>query len=214
MISFSKRLFACFFSFLFLGILESSRKSFSFDYLVIETLKKPKCTKCNKEIKAQNYLVDKGGKQLNAYVYVSRSDCDDSMMCKSCYEEDKRSEYMFLIDKFCPNFKSSDDLSKLLENKSFIDKLPGIRLLMRFESRYEICTICKNNIDKFFEKIWYKCLDGCCIHEECVNKLVKNNNDEYIQPVCEYCELERVNPYISNVEGQKVYIANLVKKGI
>ena len=209
MFSFPKRLFAYVFSLLFLGILESSRKSFSFDYLIIETYNRPRCKVCGNEIAAYR-LSNKGDGKV--YSYVSRNDCDGLIMCKNCYERNRNAEYVDLIKKLYPGFKYSD-LRGLLENKSFVDKLPGIRFLMRFNGRYEECAICKDNIDKFFEKIWYKCLDCCHVHEECTKKMVKNDSKETIVlcPICKKYDLERVDPYMDSIEKKKALVTNLVK---
>ena len=168
MFNFSKRLLAYIFSFLFLGIFESSRKLFSFDYLIITTCSPPRCKCCNKDIKSSYYY-----SEGNVYSYFSRSDFDNLVMCKDCYTANRNNEYMSLVRKFYPNFKSSD-LWRLLENQSFINEMPGLRLLMRFNGRCEKCTVCTGDVDKFVEKIWYKCSNYSNVHhvhEQCANKL-------------------------------------------
>ena len=77
MFSFSKRLFAYVFSFLFLGILESSQKSFSFDYLIFTTFNRPHCERCDKDI--QPLPGYEGTKPL--YGYCLRTDNDKLVMC-------------------------------------------------------------------------------------------------------------------------------------
>jgi ssDNA-binding Zn-finger/Zn-ribbon topoisomerase 1 len=87
---------------------------------------------------------------------------------------------------------------------------------MRFNGRCEKCTVCTGDVDKFVEKIWYKCSNYSNVHhvhEQCANKLLKNKDNKYICPVCkkEY-ELELVDPYMqSSIEEKKADITQFIK---
>ena len=174
----------------------------------------PQCQICQGTICARNYYVDKDGKQVKPYVYFARNDLNNLIMCERCYKRNRDYDCMSLVSKFCPNFKSSD-LSKLLENQALISAVPGLRLLMRFNGRYEKCTVCNGDVDKFVEKIWYKCSNYSNVHhvhEQCANKLLKNKGNKYICPVCKKDELELVNPYRqSSIEEKKAAIKQFIK---
>lgn len=169
MFNFSKRLFAYVFSFLFLGIFESSQKSFSFDYLIFTTFNRLHCGRCDEYI--QPLPGYKGTKPL--YGYYSRTDNDKLVMCMDCRTKDNDSVYMSLINEFYPNFRRAD-LPNLLNNQSFVSRLPYFRVLGHCKDRYEKCVICQYNLDKFLEDAYYTCQGGHFLHEECAKNLIKD----------------------------------------
>lgn len=175
MFNFSKRLFAYVFSFLFLGILESSQKSFSFDYLVFTTFDRPRCEKCNKDIVGLPGWT--GEKPI--YTYYSRTDNDKLIMCMDCFQKDMDDVYMSLIKEFYPNFRRAD-LQNLLNDQSFISGLPYFRMLGHCKNRYEKCAICQYDLDKFLENTYYTCQNGHFLHRECAEKLIKNEGKKII----------------------------------
>ena len=175
MFNFSKRLFAYVSSFLFLGIFESSQKSFSFDYLIFTTFNRPHCGKCNKDIEPlPDYT---GGNPI--YAYCSRTDNDKLVMCMDCRKKDNDDVYMSLIKEFYPNFICAD-LQDLLNNQSFINRLPSVRMLGHCKNRYEKCVICQCDLDKFLEDAYYTCPNGHFLHEECAKNLIKDRGEKII----------------------------------
>ena len=223
MFSFSKRLFAYVFSFLFLGILESSQKSFSFDYLIFTTFNRPHCEKCNKDI--EPLLGYKGDNPI--YVCCSRTDNDKLVMCSDCRCKDNDDVCMSLIKEFYPNFRCAD-LQDLLNNQSFINRLPSIRMLGQCNGRYEKCVICLNKLDRFLEDTYYTCQNGHFLHEECAKNVIKSNGKKIIIirdeieeevmtaecPSCREYDIQRMDFAISNgvIEQHKQRIADLVSK--
>jgi len=169
MFNFSKRLFAYVFSFLFFGIFESSQKSFSFGYLIFTTFNCLHCEICNKDI--QPLPGYKGTQPL--YGYCSRTDNDKLVMCMGCQTKDNDSVYMSLINEFYPNFRR-ENLLNLLNNQSFVSRLPYFRVLGHCKDRYEKCSICQCDLDKFLENAYYTCQGGHFLHEECAKNLIKD----------------------------------------
>ena len=134
---------------------------------------------------------------------------------------------MSLIKKFYPNFRCAD-LQNLLNNQSFINKSPSLRMLGQCKDRIEKCVICQCDLDKFLENAYYTCQNGHFLHEWCAKNLIKNNGKKIIIvrdgikeevmtakcPTCKKYDVQRMDFAVRNgvIEQHKKNISDFVAK--